>query len=233
MYAGAFYSSSGTYYASDEALAGQAAAVNDSAAAYPAYSAETVAQHDDAWHPTNLTAPSMYTKPGYAALVAAFGLPAQPLLYDYGGNVVVQPDAVYINGVFVGAPPAYADQASKIAASGKAAQPPADAKWVPLGVFAIVEGAATTSDDVFQLAIDAQGVIRGNYHNVKTNQMIALSGSLERQSQRAAWTIGKDQLPVYEAGIANLSKDATSILVHLPDGQSHQMTLIRLAEPQP
>ncbi len=62
--------------------------------------------------------------------------------------------------------------------------------------------------------------------------MMAIAGALDRKSQRVAWTIGEDQLPVYEAGIGNLTKDATPILVHLPNGQPHQMTLIRLAEPQ-
>lgn len=174
----------------------------------------------------------MYAKPTYGQLVAGLGSPTQPLMYDYGGNVVIQADSVYVNGVFVGAPQEYAGEASQIAAAGVAAQPPANTKWLPLGVFAIVEGTATTSDDVFLLAIDQQGIIRGNYHNLKSNQMTALSGSFDRKSQRAAWTIGDDKLPVYEAGIGNLTKDATSILVHLPDGTSHQMTLIRLAAPQ-
>ena len=255
-YGGAFYASTGTYYASDEAIAAQAEAVNDSVADYAPYTvASTVAapaanapaptapvatdqaaaapvEQDAAWHPTNLTAPSIYAKPAYGEMVGGLGSPAQPHPYDFGGNVVIQADGVYVNGVFVGAPQVYADEASQIAAAGAAAEPAPDTKWLPLGVFAIVEGGATSSNDVFELAIDRQGVIRGNYQNVQAGQLTALSGSLDKQSQRAAWTIGSDQLPVYEAGIANLTKDATPILVHLPDGQSHQMTLIRLVEPQ-
>ena len=61
--------------------------------------------------------------------------------------------------------------------------------------------------------------------------MEPLSGSVDKKSQRAAWTIGGDKTPVYEAGIANLTKDATPILIHLGDGQSRQMTLVRLQQP--
>jgi hypothetical protein len=232
--AGAYYGagSYGTYYASSEALAVQAEGVNAAADRYPAYSDGPLTEQENAWHPTNLMAASIYTKPGYGALATGLKLAAQPILYDYGANVIVQADAVYINGDLAGTPQEYADQASQIAAAGGAAQPPEDSKWLPLGVFAIVEGVATNSDDVFQLVVNAQGLIRGNYHSLKTNEMVAISGSVDRKSQRTAWTIGDDQLPVYEAGIGNLTKDATPILVHLAEGQTHQLTLIRLAEPQ-
>jgi hypothetical protein len=228
---GAFYAHTGTYYASDEGLAQQALAINQSPANFPAYGAALLASHAGAWQPARLTAPSWYTKPGYGQLVAAFGLAATPQPADYGGNVVVQSDGVYVNGQYAASPAAYTDQAVQIAAAGQSAATAADEKWLPLGVFAIVEGDATTSDDIFQLAIDSHGVIRGNYHNLQSDEMVPISGSLDRQSQRAAWTIGSDQFPVYDAGIANLTKDATPVLVHLSDGQSHQMNLIRLAEP--
>ncbi len=100
-----------------------------------------------------------------------------------------------------------------------------------LGVFAIVEGDQTSSDDVFQLAVDRQGVIRGNYHNVATDQMESIAGAVDKTTQRAAWTIGSDKTPVYEAGIANLTMEQTPMLVHTGDGQPRQVNLIRLPEP--
>jgi hypothetical protein len=54
---------------------------------------------------------------------------------------------------------------------------------------------------------------------------------VDKSSQRAAWTIGSDKTPVYEAGIANLTKNSAPILVQLGGGQSHQMTLVRLQPP--
>lgn len=174
---------------------------------------------------------SLYTNPGYGQVATQLGMPAQPAPQDYGGNVVVQGGTVYVNGDPAGTSQEYSDQASQIAAAGQSAQPADDAKWLPLGMFAIVEGNATKSDDIFQLAVNPQGVIRGNYHNTRTDDVESLSGSVDKESQRAAWTIGSDQAPVYEAGIANLTKNETPILVHTADGKSSQLTLIRMEEP--
>lgn len=174
---------------------------------------------------------SVYANPGYSQVATQVGMPAQPVPQDYGGNVIVQGGTVYVNGDPAASSQEYADQAGQIAAAGQAAPPSDDSKWLPLGVFAIVEGEATSSDDVFQLAVNPQGVIRGNYHNTRSDDVESLSGSVDKQTQRAAWTIGSDQAPVYEAGIANLTKNETPILVHTADGQSRQLTLIRLEQP--
>jgi hypothetical protein len=187
--------------------------------------------YPNAWTPANVVTSSLYTHPGYANLAVGLGLAAQPVPYDYGGNVVVQSENVYVNGDSAGTSQQYASQASQLVGTGQAAQPAQDTKWLPLGVFALVEGNQTSSDDIFQLAVDQQCIIRGNYHNVRTNQVESISGAVDKKTQRAAWTIGKDQTPVYEAGIANLTKDQTPILVHTEDGQARQVSLIRLPQP--
>jgi len=222
----------GTHYANADALAAQGAAFRAGAVGYPRYNAAALAGYAGAWAPTNLVNASLYTHPGYGPLAAGMGMAAQPYPYDYGGNVVVQPTAVYINGEMAGTPQEYAQQSSDIAAAGQSADPAADSKWLPMGVFAVVEPGATSSDDVFQLVVNRQGIVRGNYHNTKTNQVEKISGSVDKKSQRTAWTIGGDQSPVYEVGIGSLTKDITPMLVQMPDGQSHQMNLIRLPEPQ-
>jgi hypothetical protein len=223
----------GTRYTSAAALDAQGTAFRAAAVGYPAYSAAAFADYANAWHPTNVVTPSLYQHPGYGALAVGLGLNSQPIPYDYGGNVVVQPTTVYVNGDATAAPQQYADQATQIAAAGQSTQPAQDSKWLPLGVFALVEADATTSDDIFQIVVNPQGVLRGNYQNVGSNQVESISGSVDKTTQRAAWTIGTDQIPVYEAGIANLTKDATPILVHTGNGQSRQVTLIRLEQPTP
>ena len=174
---------------------------------------------------------SLYTHPGYGALAAGLGLAAQPIPYDYGGNVVVQSAEVYVNGDSAGTAQEYSGAASQLATTGQSAQPAEDTKWLPLGVFAVVEGDQTDSDDIFQLAVDKQGILRGNYHNLRNNAIESITGAVDKATQRAAWTIGSDQTPVYEAGIANLTKDETPLLVHTGDGQSRQVSLIRLPQP--
>lgn len=220
----------GTRYMSSAALADQAAVVR--AADYRTYNAAMYASYATAWTAANYTNASLYTHPGYGALATGLKMDAQPVPYDYGGNVVVQGDGVYVNGDPAGTTQEYADQASQLAAAGASAEPPENSKWLPLGVFALVEGDATNSDDVFQIAVNPQGIIRGNYHQVSTDSVVKISGSVDRKTQRASFTIGDDKMPVYDTGVANLTKDAAPILIHLEDGQTQQMNLVRLEEPQ-
>jgi hypothetical protein len=225
-YAAAAY---GTRYMSSAALANQAVAVRS--AQYATYNAAKFASYSTAWTAANYTNASLYTHPGYANLAVGLKMDAQPVPYDYGGNVVMQGNSVYVNGDATGTAQEYADQSSQLAAAGRTAEPDENSKWLPLGVFALVEGDATNSDDVFQIAVNPQGIIRGNYHQVSSDQVVKIVGSVDKKTQRASWTIGDDETPVYDAGIANLTKDETPILIHLQDGQSRQMNLVRLEQP--
>jgi hypothetical protein len=159
------------------------------------------------------------------------GMSQQPAPYDYGANVVTQPNGVYVNGDNAGSVQDFAAQAGQLAAGGRNAQPDRNSQWQPLGVFAMLQGEETSSNDVFQIAVNAQGLLRGNYHNTKTNTVMPLAGAVDPKTQRAAWMLGADQTPIYEAGIANLTRDHTTILVHGSDGQPRQFALIRLPEP--
>jgi hypothetical protein len=190
------------------------------------------AGYPGAWPMTGVGNASLYSNPGYGSTASQVGLNATPAPYDYGSNVVVQPDAVYVNGDSVGTPQQFEDQAKQIAGTGQAAQPDPNGKWLPIGVFAVVPQGATSSDNVFQLAVNPDGIIRGNFNTISSKQVEPIIGAVDKASQRAAWTIGKDQFPVYDAGIANLTKDSTPILVHSGDGQSHQVTLVRLQPPE-
>jgi hypothetical protein len=200
---------------------------------YPYYNAAMYAGYPGAWAPTNIASASLYANPGYTAAAGQLGMNAQPSPYDYGSNVVVQPDAVYVNGDAAGSPQQFEDQAAQLASAGRSAQPDPNGKWLPLGVFAVApDNNAASSDSIFQIAINRDGIIRGNYHNRKTDKVEPIVGAADKNSQRAAWTIGNDQTPVYDAGLANLTKDSTPILVHTGGGQSHQVTLARLQPPQ-
>jgi hypothetical protein len=66
-----------------------------------------------------------------------------------------------------------------------------------------------------------------------------MTGKVDKQSQRAAWTIGDKKTPVYEAGLTNLTQQQTTILVHRDDGKGsdgkpggkvEQMLLVRVKD---
>jgi len=109
-------------------------------------------------------------------------------------------------------------------------------------------GEADWSRDGDHWVLDADGTLADGRSLTETNvlrrvnedtftwqsvEVESISGSVDKATQRAAWTIGGHQAPVYEAGIGNLTKDETPILVHLGDGQSRQVALIRLPQPAP
>ena len=139
---------------------------------------------------------------------------------------------MYVNGEAVGTTEQYAEQATAIADAGQQAKPPEDEKWQSLGVFAMAQGDETTSYNLFQLAINKDGVIRGNYYNTLTDTPKPVYGSVDQKTQRAAWTVGDRKAPVYEAGIANLTRDETTMLVHFGKDRTQQMTLVRIEAPQ-
>ena len=57
-------------------------------------------------------------------------------------------------------------------------------------------------------------------------------GSVDKKTQRAAWTVADRKTPVYEAGIANLTKTETTLLVHYSKDNSQQFTLVRIEQPE-
>src|SRR5262245_25859372 len=153
-------------------------------------------------------------------------------LRDYGSTVVMEENTVYVNGESAGTTEQYAEQATTIADTGQKAKPAEDEKWQSLGVFAMMQGEETTAYNLFQLAVNKDGVIRGNYYNALTDSAEPVAGSVDRKTQRAAWTVGNRKSPVYEAGIANLTREETTMLVHYGKDKTQQLTLIRIEEPK-
>jgi hypothetical protein len=151
--------------------------------------------------------------------------------YDYGSTLVYQGDTVYLDGEQVAAADQYAEQAIAFSNAGREAQPPENEEWKPLGVFTLVRGEEQTSDKIFQLAVTRDGVIRGNYYDAVADNTLPVYGSVDRKTQRAAWSVGEKKDVVFEAGIANLTQDETPILVHYGKDDTQQFTLVRIEQP--
>jgi hypothetical protein len=166
----------------------------------------------------------------YAALAGSYGYASDPVYYDYGTTTVYEGETVYVNGDSVGTTEQYAAQATAIAEAGQAVSPAKDDEFMTLGVFGMVQGDETTATQIFQLTVNKQGVIRGEYYNATTDQTEKISGSVDKKSQRAAWTVGDRKSPVYEAGIANLTKEETTMMVHFGKERSQQWTLVRIEQ---
>lgn len=200
---------------------------------YNGFTAGWYAGHPVAWCPSAWTVNSAaaWAYVGWNALSSLWRVTAPPVYYDYGNTIVYQNNSVIVNGETKATAEDYAAQATTIAQNGRAAQPPAQAEWHSLGVFAIVQGDEKTSNNIFQLAVDGSGTIRGNYCDAIMDTTTPVYGSVDKLTQRAAWSTGDNKETVFETGIYNLTKDETPVLVHFGKDRTQQWMLVRLKKP--
>lgn len=222
----------GTYHRNSDDLLGQANAIRDRYPNYNVFDRNWYPRQLRAWYPAAWGVGAAWMYPTWDALAAFTNYPEDLAYYDYGTSVVYQGNQVYINGVSAGTQDDYAQTAIKIADAGRSAQVTKDESWLSLGVFAMASGDDEKSDTTIQLAINKQGVLRGTSLNTTTNACQTIYGSVGTKSERAAWTVGDDKSTVYEAGIANLTKDETTMLAHFGKGNTKQYTLVRLQQPE-
>ncbi len=222
----------GTYYHSGVAMRGQAVYVRQGVARYPCFRPGWYRDYPGAWFAAGWAANSVWRAATWGACASYCGYPAVPIYYDYGENVVYQDNSVAIAGEAVASPEEYAQQAIVLADAGREAKVSKEEEWLPLGVFAMAQGEEKTSNHIFQLAVNKQGVIRGNYYDAVTDSTALVFGSVDKKSQRAAWTVGDRKTPIYEAGIANLTRNETTMLVHYGKDRTQQFSLIRIEEPE-
>lgn len=201
-------------------------------AGYNYFNAGWHTAHPTAWRAAAWT-PSTYWKWAPYATVAAFcGYASTPVVYNYGSDLVYEGDRVYYNGEPVATADEYATQAANLALAGQQVKPAEQEEWQSLGVFAMVQGEERDANDVFQIAINRDGVIRGNYYNGLTDASVPITGSVDKNTQRAAWIVGEKKDTVYETGVGNLAKPETSMLVHMGADRTQQWTLVRLEAPE-
>jgi hypothetical protein len=222
----------GTYYRSTSALATQGTAVRRNFSYYNNFTPGWYAKYPGAWFAAGWVAGRAWAASSWYSVASYCGYPAEPMYYDYGSTVVYEGDSVYVNGESAGTPEQYAEQAVELADAGREAAPPKEEEWQPLGVFAMVRGDEETSDKIFQLAVSKEGVIRGNYYDAIGDNTLPVYGSVDKKTQRAAWSIGDKKDIVYEAGIANLTKDQATVLVHFSKDNTQQFTFVRIEKPE-
>ena len=183
-------------------------------------------RHPGAWIAAGVAASAWATATwdGVSDWVGCDPLPED---YDYGSTVLYQGDNVYIEGQPVGSAAQYYDQASSLAISGDAAQDD-QSQWMSLGVFGMVQGDQTDPTMVFQLAVNRQGVVRGNCYNTMTDTSLPVQGALDKKTQRVAWTIGDNKDTVFDTGLYNLTQDQAPALVHFGKDRTQEWLMVRM-----
>jgi hypothetical protein len=208
-----------------------ATAVRHNFDGYGMYGAGWLTGHPGAWYPSGWAAGAAWSPATWGSVSSYCGYAdASPVYYDYGSNVVYQDGNVLVHNRDVGTAEQYGQQAADLATAGTEAQTSADEPWLPLGVFALVRNEHQESQLVVQLEVNKDGVIRGNYTDEMTDQTQPIHGSVDKKTQRAAWTIGSHKGTVFETGLVNLTKAEVPALIHKKD-KTEQWLLVRLEQP--
>jgi hypothetical protein len=161
----------GTRFIAASDLRGQGVSVRNSLNSYNAFTTGWNRCYPGAWLAGGWVAGSAWSAANWGSCVSYIGYPVDtsPIYYNYGDYVTYQDGSVYYGDQVYATQDKYAQQATQIADNGRQAQPSQDEKWQPLGVFAMVKGDETTSNDIFQFALNKDGVLRGNYYNTASD----------------------------------------------------------------
>ncbi len=192
-----------------------------------------------AWAAAGWGAGAAWTAATWPALGAWFGgfggyggYGTGPIDYDYGNNIVYQNNDVYMNGQDVDTASQYYDQVAAQADNGAQATADSNGQWLPLGVFALTQSDQQQSSSVVQLAVNKQGIIRGNYTDTMADTTSPIQGAVDEKTQRVAWTVGDNESTVLEAGLYNLTQPEAPVMIHFGADKTQQWLLVRLDKNQ-
>ena len=117
-------------------------------------------------------------------------------------------------------------EARELAAKGQA-EPAKDAAFLPLGVFTLAPENQTEATAMLQLALGKDGVLRGTYHDLLGNADHPIHGSVDKATQRAAWTFGTHGKVTFQTALPVLTEPSGPVSVHYENGQTRQWVLAR------
>jgi hypothetical protein len=222
-----------TAYWSSGFMGTRAATVRTGFGYYGCFHPAWFAAHPGCWVPTGWAAGTAWAAVSYPSLLSFCAIPAgNPLDYDYGSTVLIQNNNVYVNGEDTGTAQQYATQATNLATEGQTAPAATTEEWKAIGVYGLVQGDQKNSNNIFELAINKAGIIRGNFYDGLLDHSSPVYGALDKKTQLAAWTIGKNTDRVFEAGIYNLTQPECSCLLHIGTQETDQMLLVRIEQPK-
>lgn len=101
--------------------------------------------------------------------------------------------------------------------------------WMDLGVFLIAFGNQTTGDRMVQLSVSKEGEVRGSYLDVYSDAVTAVSGAVDKSSQKVGWTVGGKTR--FETTLTELSGPSKFVTIVTPDGASVKARLAAQSAP--
>lgn len=102
--------------------------------------------------------------------------------------------------------------------------------WLPLGVFAVAAEADSRSHSLQQLAVDRDAKIRGTFYDALSDTVQPVSGTIDRDSRTASWTVGTSGSR-FEAPLEAFSNPPQTVSITSGGTTTRSWKLMRLAKP--
>jgi hypothetical protein len=196
------------------------------------YGQQWYGDHPGAWAPSGWAAGAAWVPSTWGAIAGHCGYGSiTPISYNYGVNVTAQDGNVMVDGQNVGTTEEFSQQAADLAETGTEAATSDTEQWLPVGVFAMVRNEQQHPQLIVQLAINKQGILRGNYTDEVSDNTLPIHGAVDKETQRAAWTVGGNKQTVMEAGLNDLTEGEAPALIH-KNGKTDHWLLVRLEQPK-
>jgi hypothetical protein len=195
----------------------------------PSYPYPGGVRYPGAWVAAGIATTAWWAGAAWGSIGSYCGCSDQPYSYAYGETITYNDGTVYYGDQPVASAEQYYDQANQLAAEGQQAS---DEEWLPLGVFGVVRQREDAVEKVVQIAVNKDGVIRGNYHDLLADKVTPILGSVNRENQRVAMKLEGNAKLVFETGLYNLTSDEVPLMVHFGPDVHEPRTLIRLQRPE-
>jgi hypothetical protein len=102
-----------------------------------------------------------------------------------------------------------------------------DEKFLSLGVFSLSPQNQQDATAMVQLAVGKDGMLRGSYYDVLTDQDQTIQGAVDKKSQRIFWTVGPNGPVRFETELSQLTQAKGQVTLRFNDGQTKSWALAR------
>ena len=203
------------------------AAADSTAGAATAFSTAWYARHPEAWKPARM--PTSPWKVADVATVTAWI--GQPVVRADGSAAAgtVAPASAQAPVQPASAPDADGLRSVLVLPSGQGEDGAASDEWLPRGVFAVAPPGGAAAHNYQQLAVDRSGAIRGTFYDAISDAVLPITGSVDKGSLRARWTVGANGSR-FEAAVAAFSATPGAVAV-TSGGATRDLELVPIDGP--
>lgn len=197
---------------------------------YDAFGPDWYRAHSTAW--AGLARTNVWQAPTWDELNSWFGNSWDAFPYDYGTDLTYENNLVYVDGRAIANANLYNNRAAELARIGEQARIPSDSTtgWVSLGVFEAIPPGQKSSHMLMQLAVNKDGIIRGNYYDTNDRNVQLIEGSIDKNMARSVWVVTDRAGILFDTSVYNLTRREAAILVHAGKDKKERWVLVRLQQ---